>query len=659
MRELAELDKKTELAVLIDAIDVARSSSRARSTPSVVFDLVRLLTGRSAGRAGRRAGRTGKAGDQRPAAGLAADRLRLADRTSTGRADKAWELADRSVGVAGATSSTRCRWSPMPACGPACIRKIEPLLDGLPTALADGKRARRHRRAITCGSSCRGRGTLTLAEVEVMSDGRNVARAGKATQKNTANGGDASRAIDGNKSGDYGDGGQTHTEENTANPWWEVDLGGELPIESIVVYNRTDGDLGKRLDGFTLKVLDGDRKRGLSQDGIEAPRASVHDSTSARRIRPARVRQRGDDGADARSRPGGQDVRRAGARSSATIATGPRRSARCSAFRAPTGRRTRPGRCWTRVLGYIAQDARRRAHHARRARRAGVRRRAGGAAAGRPRPSRPARELGELGVRVIRVGTLFERMSYDKDVIAVAGRQAGRVPLREHRPDAAQLRDRPARARWKRSACWPRRPPSSPAPRSGNYVPRSDKVLLASTLLQPRESQKLELRRPDRSRASIPMSAPIPATGGGCTARCTSSRISTPTWPTPRATWRPIRWRSRTRCSKDRRPRTEWKFDDLAAAVGELKGGRSFGNGKQMFQVASCVACHKLDGVGNEFGPDLTKLDAKLHAARHPQGAARSVGQDQREVSDVHLRARQRQGRHRPGPGRDARADQA
>ena len=27
--------------------------------------------------------------------------------------------------------------------------------------------------------------------------------------------------------------------------------------------------------------------------------------------------------------------------------------------------------------------------------------------------------------------------------------------------------------------------------------------------------------------------------------------------------------------------------------------------------MASCVACHKLNGVGNEFGPDLTKLDPK------------------------------------------------
>ena len=28
--------------------------------------------------------------------------------------------------------------------------------------------------------------------------------------------------------------------------------------------------------------------------------------------------------------------------------------------------------------------------------------------------------------------------------------------------------------------------------------------------------------------------------------------------------------------------------------------------------MASCVACHRLNGVGSEIGPDLTKLDPKL-----------------------------------------------
>ena len=42
-----------------------------------------------------------------------------------------------------------------------------------------------------------------------------------------------------------------------------------------------------------------------------------------------------------------------------------------------------------------------------------------------------------------------------------------------------------------------------------------------------------------------------------------------------------------------------------------LDHGRSFSNGKQMFQVANCVACHKMNGAGTEIGPDLTKLDPK------------------------------------------------
>src|SRR5207244_591880 len=101
--------------------------------------------------------------------------------------------------------------------------------------------------------------TLTLAELEVYSGGKNVARQGKASQSSTANGGDASKAIDGNTSGKFGDGGQTHTKENENNPWWEVDLKSDYGIESVVIFNRDEDDLGKRLNGFTLKVLDKDR----------------------------------------------------------------------------------------------------------------------------------------------------------------------------------------------------------------------------------------------------------------------------------------------------------------------------------------------------------------------------------------------------------------
>jgi len=63
---------------------------------------------------------------------------------------------------------------------------------------------------------------------------------------------------------------------------------------------------------------------------------------------------------------------------------------------------------------------------------------------------------------------------------------------------------------------------------------------------------------------------------------------------------------------KFNRPRTEWKLADLAPTVDELdKGGRSFARGKQIFNVAACISCHKFDNAGQDFGPDLTKLDTK------------------------------------------------
>ncbi|MEX2553282.1 MAG: PVC-type heme-binding CxxCH protein, partial [Actinomycetota bacterium] len=114
-------------------------------------------------------------------------------------------------------------------------------------------------------------GALTLAEVQVFSNGVNIAPGGSARQSSTSNGGAASRAIDGGTSGSWGSGTQTHTNEGEDNPWWELDLGGENSIESIAVWNRTDGNLGQRLDGFTLTVLDGNRTEVFKQTDIPAP----------------------------------------------------------------------------------------------------------------------------------------------------------------------------------------------------------------------------------------------------------------------------------------------------------------------------------------------------------------------------------------------------
>jgi azurin len=116
-------------------------------------------------------------------------------------------------------------------------------------------------------------GTLTLAEVQVLSGGKNIALNGRATQSGEAHGGAASKAIDGKTDSSYGSGTQTHTPENMNNPWWELDLGAEQDINSIVVWNRSaDGEaLARRLDGFTLAVLDGNRREVFKRANIPAP----------------------------------------------------------------------------------------------------------------------------------------------------------------------------------------------------------------------------------------------------------------------------------------------------------------------------------------------------------------------------------------------------
>lgn len=119
------------------------------------------------------------------------------------------------------------------------------------------------------------RGTLTLAEVQVMSEGKNIATRGKATQSSTSNAGEAGRAIDGKTNGDFASGTQTHSQENEANPWWELDLGSDQTIDSVVVWNRTEGELGKRLEGFTLSILDSGRRDVFKKVGIPAPDSNV------------------------------------------------------------------------------------------------------------------------------------------------------------------------------------------------------------------------------------------------------------------------------------------------------------------------------------------------------------------------------------------------
>jgi hypothetical protein len=102
---------------------------------------------------------------------------------------------------------------------------------------------------------------LQMFEVQVFSNGMNVAEGKPARQSSTFGNLKASRAVDGK--------GNTFSHTNDARsgdyPWWEVNLSGSYPIELVKIINRWCGDPSDpnsclcRLSYSALSLFDGDK----------------------------------------------------------------------------------------------------------------------------------------------------------------------------------------------------------------------------------------------------------------------------------------------------------------------------------------------------------------------------------------------------------------
>jgi putative heme-binding domain-containing protein len=599
---LAKSGKKDSTHVLLDAIR-AHDGQAEGQDESVVFDLLRLLTGL-------------------PAAELSAARPELEKTATTaknpltrelgfaalvaadGGVDRAWTLGTSSA----AALRDLVNAMPLirdPGQRAALYPKVEPLLGGLPKELATPANGGQVRgRFVRVELPGRNK-TLTLAEVEVLSGGRNIARAGKASQSSTAHGGDAARAIDGNTSGRYGDGGQTHTEENSTAPWWQVDLGADYPINSIVVWNRTDDGLGKRLNGFTLKVLDSGRQTVYQQTKQPAPDVKASYQVSGEN--PEHVVRRAAMAALTSVR--GEEETTFKALAKFLKDDTDRHAAVEAILRIPTKfwPKEQAGTALDAILGYV-----RKVPAAERTTPAvlDAMQLADSLASLLPLTEAKAirKELGELGVRVIRLSTLTDQMLYDKDRIVVKAGKPVEVffentDIMPHnfvvtRPGAMEAIGTLAEAQA-----------TQPGAAERQYVPVSDRVLVQSRLLQPRESQKVAFTAPAK-----PGVYPYVCTYPGHWRRMYGAMYVVEDLDeylaAPEAYLAAHPLPITDELLKFNRPRTEWKFEELAKSVEGLSS-RSFSNGKQLFTVASCVACHKFGGVGTETGPDLTKIDPK------------------------------------------------
>jgi putative heme-binding domain-containing protein len=483
----------------------------------------------------------------------------------------------------------------------AMYPKVAPLLTKLPPAIEakiKGKNGTvgRYVRIELPGR----RKTLTLAEVQVFADGKNIARNGKARQSSTAYGGNASRAIDGNTSGSYGSGGQTHTRERGRNPWWEVDLGAEYPIEAIVVWNRTDSpQLGNRLNNFTLTVLDSFRRPVFVKDGNKAPRPSV------------RFQLQGD--------PAGAIKRAAINAVTYTGVDQPAVFKQLAGFVLKNDNRTDAIRALSRIHSRHWGQKEVNAVLAAivtRLRNTPVKDRTSPAildelalgnrlATALPKKQAQAarKTLRELGVLVIRIRPVPHKMLYDRQQIFV---EAGKpveivfenIDIMPHNFVITQP------GQLAKVGIAAEKMAQSPDAFARQFIPDLPSIMHHTNLLQPGQTGRISFVAPSRL-GEFPYVCTFP---GHWRRMYGSMHVVKSLDDLPPEAFAPtsdpeIQTRPFVR---------SWKLDDLASDLTKAGKGRSFERGKQLFTVISCVQCHSMNKVGGKVGPDLSGVKQKL-----------------------------------------------
>ncbi len=505
--------------------------------------------------------------------------------------------------------------------------KVEPLLHKLPEDLAaqlknQGGTVGRYVRIELPGD----RRTLTLAEVQVYSDGANIAPQGKASQSTTSHGGDAKKAIDGNASSAYGDGGQTHTEENKKNPWWELDLGGDRPIDSIVVFNRADGGLGKRLDGFRLVVKDAHGKAVFEKDGNPAPDAQAKfalEGDPAGGIRRAAI-------SAIASIPGHETETfntLAG-----FIEQGDERDASIRALRRI------PKRLWPKgqaqpllasIMAYVTGlSTEERTEPA-----ALDALQLGGELASLlpvPEAKKAKAQLSELGVNVILVRTVPHKMIYDRPKLYV---EAGKpvVIVLENADIMPHNLLIGAPGSLTEIGLAAEAIATSPDAIARNFIPDNKKVLFATRMVQPRETARLQFTAP-KELGEYPYLCTFP--GHWRIMRGVMHVVPKLADISPEELNPPI-----DVVAESRPFVRKWTVEDLAGELGHLNHARSFENGKAMFTAATCVKCHKLAGQGGAVGPDLSELAKKLADKKHTPASVLTEMIEPSKVIDPKFRA--------------------
>ena len=245
------------------------------------------------------------------------------------------------------------------------------------------------------------------------------------------------------------------------------------------------------------------------------------------------------------------------------------------------------------------------------------------------------KRLAEVVVPLIQLGTVRECMIYDRETITV---QAGRpvefrltntdnmphnftVVLPGFMAEVGELAEATAR---------------DPDAAARNFIPKSDRILVASKLVQPEKSDSIFFEVPKE-----PGIYPYVCTYPGHWRRMYGALYvvaDLAAWEADSAAYLAAnKLEMKDDLLKYLGRNTDWLLDDLKGDVMHLAHrSNNFEVGQQLFKAAACIGCHKLNNQGNTIGPDLTKLPpeySKVDVLEHILNPSKKI--DQKYQSNV------------------------
>jgi putative heme-binding domain-containing protein len=221
--------------------------------------------------------------------------------------------------------------------------------------------------------------------------------------------------------------------------------------------------------------------------------------------------------------------------------------------------------------------------------------------------------LNAVIVRVVRIKTVEEEMRYDTPYFAVeAGRDVQVIIQNEDLMPHNFVITVPGALKevaLEGSAMSP-----MDAKDGKQYVPVSDKVLQATSMIQSHQQERLTFKAPTEP-GEYPFVCTFPRHwmrmyGVMVVVKDLDEYLKNPVAPTD-----PI--------GNMRQFVQNWKFEDLQPKIEVGIKARSLSIGEKIFTDATCAQCHKMNEKGGAVGPDLTKVFERWKGSR--EGVLREI----------------------------------